>query len=150
MSSIVGRHYLGDKFQLTSSVTPSTMVNENTAMVIDANDNPDLNVVTASFSKYFNTISGVDFKTTALPSDYKDITRNYFLRQPNDGQSTMPTRVAGTNGSSSYWNFDGHNDALAPSPDFPAGSTKIGDSLSDGMTVSFWLKDMPILASGSR
>ncbi len=150
MSSIVGRHYLGDKFQLTSSVTPSTMVNENTAMVIDANDNPDLNVVTASFSKYFNTISGVDFKTTALPSDYKDITRNYFLRQPNDGQSTMPTRVAGTNGSSSYWNFDGHNNALAPSPDFPAGSTRIGDSFSDGMTVSFWLKDMPILASGSR
>ena len=114
-------------------------------MVIDANTDPTTNgMVSASLEKYFTTIA-----TTALPPDYNLNSGKFFLKEPDDGVSTMPTFVSGSNGSSSYWEFDGNTNALSSTTAFGT-EANFGEDFSTGTTVSFWLKESPIAPSGSQ
>ena len=73
----------------------------------------------------------------------------FFLRQPDDGVSTMPTFVSGSDGSASYWEFDGNTNALTTTTAFGT-EANFGENFSTGTTVSFWLKESPIAPSGSQ
>jgi len=143
MGNYVGRHYQAPGG--TKGLEPSHVVNENTKMVIDANADPVTNgMVSASLEKYFNTIA-----TTALPRDYNQSSGKFFLKEPDDGVSTMPTYVTGSNGTASYWEFDGNTNALSTTTAYGT-EANFGENFSTGTTLSFWLKESPIAPSGSQ
>lgn len=143
MGNHVGRHYQAPGG--VKGVEPSHIVNENTKLVIDANADPTTNgMVSASLEKYFTTIA-----TTNLPRDYNLASGKFFLKEPDDGVSTMPTFVNGSDGSASYWEFDGNSSALAASTTFGT-EARFGENFSTGTTLSFWLKESPIAPSGSQ
>ena len=143
MGNYVGRHYQAPGG--TKGLEPSHVVNENTKLVIDANTDPTTNgMVSASLEKYFNTIA-----TTNLPRDYNLNSGKFFLRQPDDGLSTMPTYVSSSNGTASYWEFDGNTNALTATTAFGT-EANFGENFSTGTTISFWLKESPMSPSGSQ
>jgi len=147
MGNHIGRHYQSPG---GTEITPSHVVNEHTCFVVDANNQDYTNATSISgeLTGYFSTVGGI--KTTALAPDYNQATRKFNLKEPDDGLSTMPSFVTGSDGSSSYWSFDGNTQALSPRTDLANTTSRMGDNNSTGTTVSFWLKENPISISGSQ